>query len=53
MGYEGSHLPNRQTNLDFALSLLFWHFIDTKACHMGRYETSTPATEELFRGFAI
>ena len=38
--------PNCQTILA-ALSLLFWHFINTTAYHLGRYEPLSPSTKEL------
>ena len=47
---EVLYLPNCQTNLVIvlrALSLLFWHFINTTAYHLGRYKPSTPCTNEL------
>ena len=35
-------------NFFHALSLLFWHFINTAAYHLGRYEpSSSPQTKEL------
>ena len=46
-GDEGFYLPNCQTNLVFALlalSLLLWHLINTTACHLGRYEPSSPVS---------
>ena len=46
-GGEGLYLPNCQTNLVFALytlSLLFCKFINTTACHLGRYEPSSPVS---------
>ena len=47
---EVLYLPNCQTNLVIvlrALSLLFRHFINTTAYHLGRYKPSTPCTNEL------
>ena len=44
-GDEGSFLPNCQANLVIALhalSILFWHFINTTAYHLGRNEPSSP-----------
>ena len=44
-GDEDLYLPNFQTNLVIALhalSLLFRHFINTIAYHMGRYKPSSP-----------
>ena len=46
-GDEVLYLPNCQTNLVIALhapSLLFWHFINTTAYHLGRYEPSSPVS---------
>ena len=46
-GGEGLYLPNCQTNLVFALhapSLLFWHFVNTTAYHLGRYKPSSPVS---------
>ena len=31
----------------YALSLLFWHFINSTAYHLGRYAPSSPPTKEL------
>ena len=45
MGDEGPFLPNCQTNLVIALPLIFWHFINTIAYHLGRYQPSSPTTE--------
>ena len=50
-GDDGSYLPNCQTNLVIALhalSLLFWHFINTTAYHLGWYEPSSPCSKSLF-----
>ena len=49
-GDEGLYLPNCQTNFVIALhalSLLFCDFINTKAYHLGRCETSSLSTKEL------
>ena len=49
-GDEGSYLPNYQINLVIALqalSIYFWHFINTIDCHLGRYEPLSPSTKEL------
>ena len=60
-GDEGLFLPNCQTNLLIALhapSLLFWHFINTTAYHLGRYEASSPGScrappTELFNAASL
>ena len=44
-GYEGSYVPNCQSNLVIAihaLPQLFYNFIHTTAYHLGRYEPSPP-----------
>ena len=49
-GNEGSYLPNCKTNLVIflhALYQLFWHFKNTTAHHLGRYEPSSPCAKEL------
>ena len=46
-GHEGLYLLNCQTNSVIALhapSLLFWHFINITAYHLGRYEASSPVS---------
>ena len=43
-GDEGSYLPNCQTNLVITLHVLSWHFINTTAYHLGRYEPSSPVS---------
>ena len=46
-GDEGLYMPNCQTNLVIAIhapSLLFKHFINTTAYHLGRYKPSSPAS---------
>ena len=50
MGDEGSNLLNCQTTLVIvlhALSLLFWHFINTTAYHLGRYKPLSPSTKKF------
>ena len=50
IGYEGLYLPNHKTNLVIvldALSLLFWHLINTTANYLGIYKPSSPTIKEL------
>ena len=46
----GWYLPNCKTNLVIvhnALPLVFWHFVNTTAYHLCRYEPSSSPTKEL------
>ena len=46
-------MPNSQTNFVIVhreLSLLFWHFINTTAYHLGQYKPSFPSTTKELHG---